>query len=62
MWIISSRQWFFKVMLPKIPLKLKDEAQLIYMQYITLFPFKLKKTEMKDPMRNANYKPAILLA
>ena len=49
-------------MLPKIPLKLKDEAQLIYMQYITLFPFKLKKTEMKDPVRNANYKPAILLA
>ena len=59
---ISSRQWFFKVMLPKIPLNLKDEAQLICMQYITLFPFKLKKKEMKDPMRNANYKPAILLA
>ena len=49
MWIISSRQWFFKVMLPKIPLKLKDEAQLIYMQYITLFPFKLKKNGNERP-------------
>ena len=46
---ISSRQWFFKVMLPKIPLKLKDEAQLIYMQYITLFPFKLKKNGNERP-------------